>query len=99
MSIFNHKKRLASADYVIINPLGVVDCLDLEKCVIERDDGEVVEVEEITLSRRKIDAKKAIFRPREDPNVYIARQDWLKRIQDLGLKHSNVFGTQLEISD
>ncbi|MDF3819370.1 hypothetical protein P3G55_05645 [Leptospira sp. 96542] len=31
VSIFNHKQKLASKDYFIINPLNVVDCIDKEK--------------------------------------------------------------------
>lgn len=35
VSIFNHKGRLASDDYFIVHPLGVQDCIDLERSKVK----------------------------------------------------------------
>src|SRR3990172_7939383 len=37
-TLLDHKKRVASQDYFIINPLGTFDCLDLQKSHIVWDD-------------------------------------------------------------
>ncbi|PZN25725.1 MAG: hypothetical protein DIU71_19355, partial [Proteobacteria bacterium] len=37
VTILDHKGRVASADYWILNPVGLVDCLDLDKCQPEWD--------------------------------------------------------------
>jgi hypothetical protein len=99
VKIINHKKRVASADYFILNPLGGEDCLDPKKSVIERNKlGEIVEVEEIVLKKSKLDPRRALFRPLEDPYVYIAREDWLLKVKELGLKISNIYATPLDVS-
>jgi hypothetical protein len=98
--ILNHKKKLASDDYFIVNPLGTDDVLDLEKSDIKRTkNGDVVAVKHMFLQRQKINPKKALFRPKEDHHVYIAREDWLRKLKSLNLKHSNVTGTTLDISE
>jgi hypothetical protein len=33
----NHKKKLASKDYFLLNPLSVVDCVDIEASEVEWD--------------------------------------------------------------
>jgi hypothetical protein len=35
MQILNHKKKLASKDYFILNPLSVVNCIDIEASEVE----------------------------------------------------------------
>ncbi len=99
VSIFNHKKRLAGSDYFIINPLKPEDCLDLERSkIIRNQSGAVIKVEEFVLKRSKINPKRAVFRPMEDRYVYIAREDWLEKLDSLDLKFPNVSGTQVNVT-
>jgi hypothetical protein len=35
VQIINHKKKLASKDYFILNPLSVVDCIDVDASEVE----------------------------------------------------------------
>jgi hypothetical protein len=37
VQILNHKKKLASKDYFILNPLSVIDCVDVEASEVEWD--------------------------------------------------------------
>ena len=100
LQIYNHKNRIASADYFIINPLGADSCLDLKKSVIKRDeDGSVISVKKMVLSKKLIDKKKAVFCPSEDSQNYIVREDWVKKVKGLGLAEPNILGVALEISD
>lgn len=100
LRIFNHKKRLASDEYWVINPLGLEDCLDLKRSTISRDEeGKLIEVDEIVLLRQKIDPGRAIFHVKQAPGEFIARADWLAKIKELGFKPSNVFTTLITITE
>jgi len=100
VSIYNHKKRLAAADYFIVNPLGTFDCLDLERSEIERLEGteKVVAVRKLVLSAEKVKAAPALFRPREDPRRYIARGDLVKAWIQMDPTPTNVLLDELEVA-
>jgi hypothetical protein len=71
VAIYNHKRRLASAEYFVVNPIGTYDVLDLEASDIEWDDGEVVHVNQMVLDAKKVKQAPDLFRPNEDPSAYI----------------------------
>jgi hypothetical protein len=71
LAIYNHKKRLASAEYYVINPVGTHDVLDLRESDIEWDDGDVVNVNKMVLDPKKLKKAPDLFRPNEDPQSYI----------------------------
>lgn len=99
VKILNHKKRVASSDYFIINPLGTEDCLDQKRSIIKRTKkGSVIAVKEMVLDERKINPDKALFRPKENHHAYIARADWVRKLPGLKLKHGNFSGIPLELS-
>jgi hypothetical protein len=80
LRIYNHKKRLASDEYFIVNPLGAQDCLDLSASKIEYMGKKIVAVKSIVLDRKKLEKAPDLFRVREDTTVYVASQRLLKRI-------------------
>ena len=71
VSIYNHRKRLASADYFIINPLGTVDVLDTKESDIEYHEGKVVKVRKYVLDATKVQAAPDMFRVRENREAYV----------------------------
>jgi hypothetical protein len=72
LAIYNHKRRLASADFFVVNPLGTHDVLDLDASDIERDeDGDVVHVNKMVLDPKKLRTAPDLFRPDEDVEAYI----------------------------
>jgi hypothetical protein len=71
LAIFNHKRRQASVDYFIVNPIGTYDVLDLKASEIEWDGDDVVSVDKMVLDPRKVKKAPDMFRPNEDPTAYI----------------------------
>jgi len=66
VSILNHKGRVASTDYFILNPLDVVDCIDQDKSGIvwnPIDPSIISSVEKFVLRDDAIPKGSAIFRP------------------------------------
>jgi len=72
LTILNHRGRPQGTDYWIINPIGVTDCLDLEKSVILRgqETGEITFVEEYAFVGAKLEARPSILRVKETPWEY-----------------------------
>lgn len=64
--LLNHKGRVASRDYFIINPLGNRDCLNLEASEIEWMEDEVVELRKPVLDPEKLKDAPDIFRIKQD---------------------------------
>jgi hypothetical protein len=70
LSIFNPRKRLQSADYWIVNPIGTVDCVDLDHSVVLRGEetGLITFITEYQfLEARLRDTQPSILRPKETP--------------------------------
>lgn len=97
LHIYDHRKRLASDEYFVVNPLGAWDCLDLDASVIEYLDGEVVGIETMVLDPEKLDSVPDLFRVREDPSIYLASQRLLERIVLGDLKPTNVYIDRLPV--
>lgn len=82
--LINHKGRVASRDYFIVNPLGNLDCLNLEKSDIEWMDDEVVALRKPVLDPDKLKGAPDIFRIKQDrEQIVISHQlaDALKQVK------------------
>ncbi|RYZ43201.1 MAG: hypothetical protein EOO71_04545 [Myxococcaceae bacterium] len=67
VSIFNHKKKLASAEYFVINPFRVVDCIDKEKSSYRWnniDPEKMSSCSRMVLKPETLDERLLMFRPR-----------------------------------
>ena len=95
LSIFNHKKRLASKDFFVVNPLGTDDVLDLGKSKIQRSGKDIVDIDKMILDPEKMKRAPDIFRPREAPTSYIISKRvaaaLLKLVPKPVLNYSDVF--------
>lgn len=98
VAIHNHKNRLASADYFVVNPIGVRDCLDLDESEIEWDGDDVVAVEKFVLSEGKLDGAPDLFRVKEDPSAYIASEHLARRWVKLDPRPKNVLLIELTVA-
>jgi hypothetical protein len=74
VSIYNHKKRVASSDHCIVNPLGTFDVLDTSASKIDYKDGEVVSVKTFVVDPKKVASAPDLFRIKESP-IEIAISD------------------------
>lgn len=72
--ILNHKKRVHSTEYWIVNPLGTVDLVDREASEIDFDDDgkTIVGVRKLVFVRARLDGAPAMLRVPEKPeDIYI----------------------------
>jgi len=98
LAIINHKGRLASQAYFIVNPIGTLDCLDQKRSkFIYTSAGELFRVEKYVLDSKKIAWEPAIFRPREEPGEYIINGKITTAFRDSGFSDRNVMVEELEI--
>jgi hypothetical protein len=98
LSIINHKGRVASRDYFLVNPVGTLDCLDYKKSAVDRmKDGRVIGVDKFVLSKKKIAWEPALFRPLEAPTEYIINGKITTAFKESGFPDRNVFVESLEI--
>jgi len=99
-TLLNHKGRVASKDYFIVNPLGTLDCLDIQKSDIEwLDDqvgGEVIHVYEHVLGPKKIANAPPVFRTKEDPYCIVLNETVAERLR--ALNPTNVYLTEIEVA-
>ncbi len=99
-TLFDHKKREASRDYFIVNPLGTFDCLDLQRSEIVYDDEEpheIVRVKKPRLDRKKLENAPGLFRIQEIPHAYVISARVAAEIQKL--QPTNFYVFQLEVAD
>ena len=64
VTIFNHKNQVASNEYFIVNPLNVVDCINLEESEVEwnsLDSEDIDDLEELVFDEGKIDDNMLIW--------------------------------------
>jgi hypothetical protein len=77
VTILNHKGRVASKDYFFLNPIGTVDCIDIEKSRVvwnAMNKTVISSVKQLTLSNGTVPEKVGILRP-----AYLTRTIFLRR--------------------
>lgn len=87
VAIYNHRGRVASVDYFILNPLGQVDCIDLEASDIDWNDIDrelICACFGLVLDERRLDPARLLFRPRYLPTVVLAREDLAGELEAAG---------------
>jgi hypothetical protein len=98
-TLFDHKKRVASRDYFIVNPLGTYDCLDLERSDIswsEEVADEIIWVNTPRLDRTKAEHAPDFFRIGRRPRGYVISGRVAAAIQKL--QPTNFYVSQLEVA-
>jgi hypothetical protein len=84
--LLNHKGRVHSKDYVFMNPIGCVDCLNHERSVITRDedDGSFVRVERVVLAAAKLTDVPDLFRIKEALDCYVFSEKLVNDLRNKG---------------
>jgi hypothetical protein len=98
-TLYDHKKREASRDYFIINPIGTFDCMHLGKSKIEyskEHPGEIVGVDHVVLDPEKLRSAPNFFRIKEIPTSYVISARTAAEIQKL--KPTNVYLNKLDVA-
>jgi hypothetical protein len=92
VSLINHRGRIASRDYFVVNPLRVCDCIDLQASGTEWnpvDKTALTGVTSLALDRGAIAAGFDIFRPRHWPMKILLRRDLADRLAGEGFSAMN----------
>lgn len=81
--LINHKGRLHSSDYCIVNPLAGFDALNLEASVIDRspDGGKILDISRIVLDSTKLASAPPLFRLVQKPIVYVMSQALIEALK------------------
>ena len=91
VAIINHRGRPIKEKYFIVHPIKHVDCLDVDASGgrwAAMDDTVIDKVKRIVLVDKKVDAARAIFRPKPLVKVVILRRDLAKALDDAGFTGS-----------
>lgn len=96
--LINHKGRLHSTNYVIVNPVGHVDCLDHGASQITyapSDPGVCLSVERYVLDGTRLDPSRRLFRLASTPREYFIDEGIAAHLQSIGA--SNVFLDEVDV--
>lgn len=102
-TLYNHKKRVHSQDYFIVNPIGALDVLDLKASVIRYLDapgdpyhGAVVNVKKFVLDGEKVKHAPALFRVKEYPSEYFINETLANAFKER--QFTNVVLEEIEVT-
>jgi hypothetical protein len=83
--LLNHKDRVHSTDYVFLNPIGWLDCLDKDKTLFDRkDNGTIVRVNKPVLASSKLASVPDLFRIQEMLYGYVFSEALVSDLRDKG---------------
>lgn len=88
ITIVNHKGRIASKDYFILNPLQSVDCIDMGASQAEKDSldpGMIQGVNQLVLREDAVPKDAMVFRTKYWPGKILIRRDLADRMNEAGL--------------
>jgi hypothetical protein len=97
MQVFDHKGRLASADYWVVNPLGTLDAIDPDASDVLRVGSRAKLRELPVLLRSKLDGAPDLFRVPEDVSLQIMSGRLFDALADL--EPSNFYLTPLDVTE
>lgn len=97
-TLINHKGRVASRDYFIVNLLGSFDCLDLSRSVMkwDSDTGKLIDIKKLVLDPKKLEQAPPIFRVKEDPIRVLLSGTLVQALKELQPPITNLFLVKVE---
>jgi hypothetical protein len=98
-TLYNQKKRVASKDHFIVNPLGTLDCIDFKKSVIRYAKVEptvIIAVDKLVLDGKKLKKAPDLFRIDRRPRMYVISEKLGSKLA--ALDPTNVIIHKLEVS-
>jgi hypothetical protein len=82
-SILNHKGRVASKEYFVLNPVDIVDCIDVEKSGVvwnSIDPSAISSCEKFVLKEDAIPEEAIMFRPKSFTDTILIRREIAKQL-------------------
>jgi hypothetical protein len=98
-TLYDHRKRIHSRDYFIINPIGTFDCLDMKESIIEWDEdepGQIIGIDKRVLDRKKMKDAPQFFRIDKDPSSYVVGLELAREFK--ARNFTNIFWAELPLS-
>ncbi|MDG9668051.1 hypothetical protein ONV78_09930 [Hahella sp. CR1] len=96
-TLFNAKGKLYSNDYVFINPVGSVDCINWKETVCDRrDNGDISNFERLVLDKKKIDTLPDLLRIKFLTREYIFSETLVDTL--LKAEHTNLIFSEIEFA-
>jgi len=99
-TLYNHKKRIHSKDYWIVNPIGSIDCLNkaASEIIYATSSREaVVAVHKFVVDPSKISGEPNLFRVPEDREKYFIGESLAKTFQQHNF--TNVFLLEVDVKE
>ncbi|MCY1042345.1 hypothetical protein OV208_13555 [Corallococcus sp. bb12-1] len=94
-ALLNHKGRVASRDYFIINPLAILDCLNPTKSEIEWEGEDVVELRKAVLDPDKMKDAPQVFRIKEAREQIVISHSLADALKKAAPTNVYLFGLEL----
>ena len=88
MKIMNHKGRVASEDYFVVNPLDIVDCIDKDASMVDLDPlhkDMISTCAMLVLKEDQIPKTLKVFRTKFWSGMIIIRRDLAQKMKSAGL--------------
>ena len=87
VTILNHKGRVASKDYFVLNPVGSVNCIDIEKSgavwnAIDKSD--ISHFQRLVLKDGEVPADVGMFRPAHRTRTILVRRSVADQLSSAG---------------
>jgi len=94
--LYDHRKRVHSKDYFIVNPIGSRDCLhEAASGIRYGPENCILGIDQLVIDASKAGALPALFRIDKDPTEYVLRGDLAEALQ--AGKFTNVLLTALAV--
>lgn len=90
VTVIDGSRRCLSTEHGVLNPLGLVDGLDLSASTVLRDPDEpeqILEVEVPVLARQQLEPLRTLFRLRHTPRTYVMSAATLERCREAGVEN------------
>jgi len=82
--LIDHKGRIHSSDYFIINPIGSWNCLDPEASAITyfEDTDKVLRIDRMVIDSALAEPAPMLFRLKQAPTKYVVKQELADRLRE-----------------
>ncbi len=94
LTLFDHKMNPANKEYYIMNLVGGIDCIDMDKSEYKMNrlvKGRIKFLDKLVLDESKIPTEAKIFRLSAKPNEYIIHDDVRKTFEQNGITNFKLF--------
>jgi len=88
IKIINHRNKVASDSYYLLNIIGTVDCLDLEKSTYKQsamDADEIFSIQNMVLLEDRIPENTSIYRLHRMPTLFLVSEPLKNAVVEAGL--------------